>query len=114
MTRIDKWWWLFLLLAGVFCLAVCSYVPFYSIDRATLANYGRIREGMSEGEVRAILGRESWVESASKAKDIPRSKKLVRVSRWVGKDSYIEIGFDTNDQVQWKIYNSGRESEPDK
>lgn len=76
-------------------------------SRITWSNYLMIKDGMTEVEVRAILGRETRSYPALEQSGIVPSDKAMLVRRcalWYANDSHIQVGYDKDDNVQWKIY----------
>src|SRR5262245_43608117 len=73
----------------------------------TPANYGRIREGMTEQQVEALLGGPATgTRTAPYAGSyVPEEFEAARVERlreWVGDGTYVLVGFNKAEAVTWK------------
>jgi hypothetical protein len=91
----------FLLAAGAVLWVVVRVLP----DRITPENYDRIAEGMTQGEVEAILGRPADLDNLWAAKPLPKS------SIWAGEQWTIMVEFDASGRVLARACEEGGEGE---
>jgi hypothetical protein len=83
----------FLLLAGFTVFVFVHVLP----DRITPENCNRIKVGMTEAEVKAILGRPPDLDN------IWATRSFVKISIWVGEQWIIAVRFNDH-AVWWKDY----------
>jgi hypothetical protein len=81
-----------LLLAGFALFVVVRVLP----DRVTPENYYRIAEGMTQGEVEAILGRPADRDNIWEA--VSHGKYSI----WEGEEWLIGVRFDDHGVVSWR------------
>lgn len=79
-------------------------------DRLTFSNYRLLDDGMSEGEVRRILGGWNSIGPAADWNLIAswKEKKVTRVAFWSNRYANISVGFDEQGTLRGKIF-TGRE-----
>jgi hypothetical protein len=76
----------------------------------TRENYERIREGMSQADVEAVLGVPPGAYGRGGIAEIASSNSILvfdpswRTECWAGDTISIQVSFDTDGRVAWKSY----------
>jgi hypothetical protein len=114
---------LFLLLGGAVLLllvlvcggvAVVVYVAFVrpggsvSAGPITMANFDRIRGGMSEADVEAILGKPTNADTNLDANDRPLVAERGRAQLWSNREDHIIVAYCDHKAVSWHCMIGGK------